>query len=163
MCNKPQMGTTHGLDGERRCCNISSFWASVNCFLRPRRLAPARTPSDMDLKGKSKVTRYEIICNWQGGSVTIASNKPPHRHGWWVRSNTDKSIIRDATPYWDAARITPGVFSRQSFRQKIALKHGKWDNSSTFPSHLTPVNVGAKNKATEMSCGLGWKNKLIRG
>ena len=43
---------THGLGGERRCCNISSFWASVNCFLRPRRLAPARTPSEKIKKNK---------------------------------------------------------------------------------------------------------------
>ena len=50
-CIKQNKGRVqHGLGGERRCCNISSFWASVNCFLRPRRLAPARTPSEWSQK-----------------------------------------------------------------------------------------------------------------
>lgn len=41
----------------------------------------------------------------------------------------------------------------------------KCDNSNTFPSHLTPINVWAKNKATEMGCGLdknNWSGTKVR-
>ena len=52
-----------------------------------------------------------------------------------------------------------GSFLSKELDQKNA-KNIKCDNSNTFPSHLTPINIWAKNKATEIGCGLNKNNWL---
>jgi len=51
--------------------------------------------------------RHKMIL--QGGSVMIASNKPPHLQGLLVMSKVQMSRIRSVTPYCSAARKIPGV------------------------------------------------------
>jgi hypothetical protein len=43
----------------------------------------------------------------------MASKRLPHRHGWFVTSKVQRSMIRDATPYCAAARRMPAVLSAE--------------------------------------------------
>ena len=52
----------------------------------------------------------------QGGSVTMASKRPPRRQGCRVMSNVHKSKMRCRTPYWAAARRMPGWASGHAGR-----------------------------------------------
>lgn len=84
-------------------------------FLRPRRLAPARTPSTPHAPSTFTFTplavqrRIQKDGNVHGGSVTIASKNPPHRNGFRVTSNVHRSSTRVSTAYCFAARIIPGL------------------------------------------------------
>ena len=97
-------------------------------FLRPRRFAPARTPSVASDANNSQPCHYtstgiEISCYVHGGSVMMASNRPPQRHGFRVTSNVHRSRIRWSTLYCAAALITPGRLSVCMFRGNTC----QWD------------------------------------
>lgn len=81
----------------------------ISCpSLRPSRLAPARTPS---APSQPRRLAFGQVINLQGGSVTIASNKPPLLSGPWVISKVHKSKIRPSTLYCAAALRIPGFVS----------------------------------------------------
>ena len=89
----------------------------------------------------------------------IASKNPPHLHGWLVMSKVARSRILPSTPYCFAARKTPGSDSRKANARQYntSWKMGR----STFPSHLSTVDIGAKHERTEVGGRLQGK-KILR-
>ncbi|KAJ3807484.1 hypothetical protein F5876DRAFT_68075 [Lentinula aff. lateritia] len=75
------------------------------------------TKKNLEKTGSRKRMKY-----LQGGSVTIASNNPPQRHGLFVTSKVQMSMIRGVTPYWKAARKTTGVVSGKEYMSSRKFK-----------------------------------------
>jgi hypothetical protein len=91
------VGTDHGLSGV--FCVLSVL------LLRERHLQQDLIITDIvDKESEYMVDHY---------SVMMASKRLPHRHGWFVTSKVQRSMIRDATSYCAAARRMPGVLSAE--------------------------------------------------
>lgn len=100
----------------------------INFFrpiFRPKRLAPARTPSTAR---RSACVAYFRAFDLHGGSVMMASSSSPLRHGFLVTSNVKQSSILSRIPYCCAARNTPGPDLSERL---VSLASRSWIRKST--------------------------------
>ena len=82
--------------------------------------------------------------------MTIASNRSPHLQGFCVTSKVQRSMMRLAIPYCAAARLIPGGLTGEKVRH--SRLHVGPNAPLTFASHLSAVDIRAKDKGTKM-CG----------
>jgi hypothetical protein len=109
-------------------------------YLKDQKIRSRHWPSFPHLPVGSAILKSLYL---QGGSVTIASNKPPRLRGPWVISKVQRSNIRCSTPYCAAAFRIPGVSSTIQFYVRVFKDHKRV--GLTFATHLPAVNVASKN------------------
>ncbi len=83
--------------------------------------------------------------------MTIASKSSPHLQGLCVTSNVQRSMIRVATPYCLAARITPGGFPEGT----VGLSTTQPNKDAPFPLICLPSMSDPNTRAPKCAVGFG--------
>ncbi len=79
--------------------------------------------------------------------MTIASKSSPHRHGFCVTSNVQRSMMRLATPYCAAARMIPGGLAAGIYEELWVSVVRVGNADSPFPLICRPSMSDPKTNA----------------
>jgi hypothetical protein len=116
--------------------------SAARSFFRPRRFAPALTPSTRDRYQTQNndmiVVPLDMRACSHGGSVMMASKSAPHLQGFRVMSKVHRSKMRCRTPYCTAARMIPGCPSGGDNTMVCHLDERKSSNHQPFPRICRP-------------------------